>query len=102
MEKHTGQQVQKHAGQQVKEHTSRQVREHTGQLLNVYTSQQVLEHTSQHCGNTRVRSMLQDSRLANKFWTEAFIVSNYVRNRSPSSASDAKTPWELLFYKCVM
>eukprot|EP00951_Prasinocladus_malaysianus_P026715 scaffold237829_cov15-Prasinocladus_malaysianus.AAC.1 len=43
----------------------------------------------------KVRAMLQDAGLPNDLWAEAMVTANYLRNRSPTSSSDNKTPWEL-------
>ena len=47
-----------------------------------------------------VRAMLRDSGLPGRFWAEAASTFMYLRNRTPTSANDDKTPYEL-FYKMV-
>ena len=41
-----------------------------------------------------VRAMLSDSKLPKKFWAEALSTASYVRNRSPTTAVKAMTPYE--------
>jgi hypothetical protein len=43
----------------------------------------------------RVRAMLDDAGLSKKWWAEALITANDIRNRSPVTGKD-KTPWELV------
>eukprot|EP00955_Chlamydomonas_euryale_P027385 288811-Chlamydomonas_euryale.AAC.1 len=43
----------------------------------------------------KVRAMLQDAGLHNDLKTEEMVTANYLRNCSPTSSSDNKTPWEL-------
>ena len=38
--------------------------------------------------------MLSDSKLPKKFWAEALSTASYVRNRSPTTAVKAMTPYE--------
>jgi len=45
----------------------------------------------------KVRAMLFDAKLPRKLWAEAVVTANYLRNRSPCSASPLKTPYELFF-----
>ena len=42
-----------------------------------------------------VRAMLSDSKLSKKFWAEALSTASYVRNRSPTTAVIAMTPYEV-------
>ena len=42
-----------------------------------------------------VRAMLSDSKLPKKFWAEALSTASYVRNRSPTTAVKAMTPYEV-------
>ena len=42
-----------------------------------------------------VRAMLSDSKLPKKFWVEALSTASYVRNRSPTTAVKAMTPYEV-------
>ena len=42
----------------------------------------------------RTRAMLQDAGLPGNLWAEAFIAANYIRNRSPTSVVQGKTPLE--------
>ena len=39
--------------------------------------------------------MLSDSKLPKKFWAEALSTASYVRNRSPTIAVKAMTPYEV-------
>ena len=41
-----------------------------------------------------VRSMLSDSKLQKNFWAEALLTAAYLRNRSPTTAVEGKTPFE--------
>ena len=41
-----------------------------------------------------VRTMLVDSKLPHRFWAEALATSVYLRNRSPTKAIEAMTPYE--------
>ena len=41
-----------------------------------------------------VRAMLSDSKLPKEFWGEALSTASYVRNRSPTTAVKAMTPYE--------
>ena len=41
-----------------------------------------------------VRTMLADSKLPHRFWAEALATSVYLRNRSPTKAVEAMTPYE--------
>ena len=41
-----------------------------------------------------VRAMLADSKLPHRFWAEALATSVYLRNRSPTKAVEAMTPYE--------
>jgi len=41
-----------------------------------------------------VRSILSDAKLPKKFWAEAVSTAVYLRNRSPTSAVQGKTPFE--------
>ena len=41
-----------------------------------------------------VRSMLSDAKLPKKFWAEALSTAVYLRNRSPTTAVQGKTPFE--------
>ena len=45
------------------------------------------------------RSMLYHSKLPLKFWAEAANVAVYLRNRSPTSSLNGKTPYEFWFNK---
>ena len=42
-----------------------------------------------------VRAMLSDSKLPKKFWSEALSTALYIRNRSPTTAVKAMTPYEV-------
>ena len=42
-----------------------------------------------------IRAMLSDSKLPKKFWAEALSAASYVRNRSPTTAVKAMTPYEV-------
>ena len=42
----------------------------------------------------RVRAMLLDAKLAEEFWAEAALTSNYAKVRSPTG-KEGCTPWEL-------
>ena len=44
------------------------------------------------------RAMLRDSSLPPRFWAEAMTTFMYLRNRTPTTANEGKTPYEL-FYK---
>ena len=46
-----------------------------------------------------VRSMLSDSGLSKPFWGEALSTAVYTRNRSPTSALNDKTPYEVLNHR---
>ena len=41
-----------------------------------------------------VRSMLADARLPHRFWAEALSTAVYLRNRSPTTVVEGKTPFE--------
>ena len=41
-----------------------------------------------------VRSVLVDARLPHRFWAEALSTAVYLRNRSPTTAVEGKTPFE--------
>ena len=41
-----------------------------------------------------VRSMLTDARLPHRFWAEALSTAVYLRNRSPTTIAEVKTPFE--------
>ena len=41
-----------------------------------------------------VRSMLSDAKLPKKFWAKALSTAVYLRNRSPTTAVQGKTPFE--------
>src|ERR1051325_7140191 len=43
----------------------------------------------------KARSMLAESPFATGFWAEAVSTANYLRNRSPTSALDGRTPDEV-------
>ena len=47
----------------------------------------------------KVRSMLADSRLPQKFWAEALSTAVYLINRSPTKALDKTTPFEAWYEK---
>lgn len=47
----------------------------------------------------KVRTMLHQARLPKKFWGEAISTAAYLRNRTPPSSLDFKTPYELWFGK---
>lgn len=43
-----------------------------------------------------VRAMLSDLKLPKKFWAEALFTASYIRNRSPTTAVQGMTPYEVL------
>ena len=42
-----------------------------------------------------IRSMLADSELRKRFWTEALSIATYLRNRSPTNTVQDKTSYEV-------
>jgi hypothetical protein len=47
----------------------------------------------------KVRSIFLDSKLPNSLWSEAVNTSNYLTNRSPTSANEGIIPFQILFGK---
>jgi hypothetical protein len=45
----------------------------------------------------KARCMLNSAKLDFNLWTTAADTANYLRNRSPSSALNYKTPYEIFF-----
>ena len=45
----------------------------------------------------RARCLLSNVRLSRDFWAKAVNIACYLVNRSPSTAIDCKTPYEVLF-----
>ena len=45
----------------------------------------------------KARCMINPAKIKNNFWTTAVDTANYIRNRSPTSSLNGKTPYELFF-----
>jgi len=48
---------------------------------------------------SKIRCALLDAQISAKWWPEAFLYMNYVRNRTPMTRLGNKTPYEILFGK---
>ena len=104
VEKETGKKVKRVRSDRAREYEFGEFRDHLQvqgiqhELTAPYSPEQngVSERVNQTL-NSNIRAMLIQAKLGEEYWEDALYFATYVKNRTPSSSLDWKTPYERYF-----